>query len=117
MGHDAIGFESLILCSGYSNEAVLFTGKKVIDDALLGSFALGERGMAVPPHWSTRIHVVPDNSFVRESDGTAVPENDDTAVPENDDREWRADSVRRKRKKKMNKHKHAKRRKLNRHKR
>lgn len=29
---------------------------------------------------------------------------------------WRADSVRRKRKKKMNKHKHAKRRKLNRHK-
>jgi hypothetical protein len=29
--------------------------------------------------------------------------------------EWRADSVRRKRKKKMNKHKHAKRRKLNRH--
>lgn len=28
---------------------------------------------------------------------------------------WRADSVRRKRKKKMNKHKHAKRRKLNRH--
>lgn len=31
--------------------------------------------------------------------------------------EWRADSVRRKRKRKMNKHKHAKRRKLNRHKR
>jgi hypothetical protein len=31
--------------------------------------------------------------------------------------EWRADSVRRKRKKKMNKHKHAKRRKLNRHRR
>lgn len=109
MGHDAIGFESLILCSGYSNEAVLFTGKKVIDDALLGSFALGERRVVVPPHWSTRIHVVPDNSFVRE--------NDNTAVPENDDREWRADSVRRKRKKKMNKHKHAKRRKLNRHKR
>ena len=31
------------------------------------------------------------------------------------DVEFRADSVRRKRKKKMNKHKHAKRRKLNRH--
>ena len=30
---------------------------------------------------------------------------------------WRADSVRRKRKKKLNKHKHAKRRKLNRHRR
>jgi len=33
----------------------------------------------------------------------------------NNDLCWRADSVRRKRKKKMNKHKHAKRRKLNRH--
>lgn len=32
-----------------------------------------------------------------------------------DEKVWRADSVRRKRKKKMNKHKHAKRRKLNRH--
>jgi hypothetical protein len=31
--------------------------------------------------------------------------------------EWQADSVRRKRKKKMNKHKHSKRRKLTRHKR
>lgn len=31
--------------------------------------------------------------------------------------EWKADSVRRKRKRKMNKHKHAKRRKLNRHRR
>ena len=31
--------------------------------------------------------------------------------------EWRADSVRRKRKSKMNKHKHKKRRKLNRHRR
>jgi len=34
---------------------------------------------------------------------------------DSDDNTIRADSVRRKRKKKMNKHKHAKRRKLNRH--
>ncbi|KAI8105658.1 hypothetical protein M9434_000240 [Picochlorum sp. BPE23] len=83
---------------GSSNDAVLCTGTKVVDGALLGSFAIGERGVVVPPRWSMLC-------------GPVHP------VSEDDDSEWRADSVRRKRKKKMNKHKHAKRRKLNRHKR
>ena len=44
------------------------------------------------------------------------PDSNADGAAENSN-EWQADSVRRKRKKKMNKHKHSKRRKLTRHKR
>lgn len=87
-----------LVTSESSSDAVRCTGTRVVDDALLGSFAVGERGLVVPPRWSMLCGPV-------------------HTVSEGDDSEWRADSVRRKRKKKMNKHKHAKRRKLNRHKR